>query len=128
MSRPLVANAGSAKQVRRAKQTAKQIRERELSELKAVSESTAGLRVLWRVLERCGIHALSFDAENPHRTSFNEGARNIGNYLLAELFAADPDAYTRMQKDHARLDETIPEPDPRPDDDDELTREEDDGD
>jgi hypothetical protein len=75
----------------------------------------AGLRSMWRVLETCGLFAQSHVDGDPYRTAFNEGGRRIGLILLAKLFQADPDAYSRMQKDAAKQELDILEPKPRTD-------------
>jgi hypothetical protein len=62
---------------------------------------------------------LSHYPGDTHQTAFNEGARNVGLFLLAELFEADPDAYSRMQKDAAQMEAKIIEPQPRTDEPDE---------
>jgi hypothetical protein len=117
--RALVRNAGDPKQVKRAKESQKERRDRELNELRNAGLYLPSARVLWRVLERCGINQLSFRSDDPHMTSFNEGGRNVGLFLLAELFEADPLAYSRMQKDAADMESKIIEPKPRTDESDE---------
>lgn len=107
--RAVVRNASDAQQVKRGGETVARRRAREASELAEVASTVAGARVLWRVLESCGIHKLSYVRGDPYDTAFNEGARNIGNKWLAELFAADPTAYARMQRDAAGLDAQIPD-------------------
>lgn len=104
-----VRNASDASQVKRAVESANRRAVREQSELRETLQTIQGARVLWRILESCGIHTLSFTSD-PYRTAFNEGGRNEGNKLLAQIFAADPDAYLRMQKDAAQLDGQIIDP------------------
>lgn len=122
--RALVRNAGDPKQVKRAAETEKHRGERELNELREAALHLPSARVLWRVLEMAGTRRLSHVQGDPYQTAFNEGGRNIGNWLMAELFKADPDAYSRMQKDAADMESKVIEPKPRTN---ELSEDEDDG-
>lgn len=72
-------------------------RRRELEDVALVLSSVEGRRFYWRMLERCGIHKSSFTGNNT--TFFNEGERNIGLLLLADLEEADPDAYVKCLKE-----------------------------
>lgn len=54
----------------------------------------------WRVLGACGVFHSSWD---PHggRMSFNEGRRDVGLQLLADITRICPDLYGQMQKENA---------------------------
>jgi hypothetical protein len=54
----------------------------------------------WRVLCACGVFHSSWD---PHagRTSFNEGRRDVGLQLLADVNRICPELYGQMQKENA---------------------------
>lgn len=71
----------------------KVLRRRELEDVAAILATVEGRRFYWRVMQRCGIHKSSFTGNNT--TFFNEGERNIGLFLLAELEEADPTAYVK---------------------------------
>lgn len=51
---------------------------------------------LWRALTHCRVFGSVWDA-NYGKMSFNEGGRNVGLWLLAEISEADPDALLQMQ-------------------------------
>lgn len=58
-----------------------------------------GRRVVWRLLERCGIYKNSFTG-NSH-TFFNEGRRAVGLETLIEINDADPKAFSVMATEAA---------------------------
>lgn len=68
-------------------------RRRELEDVSFILSTLQGRRFYWRIMQRCGIHKLSFTGNNT--TFFNEGERNIGLTLLADLEEADPSAYVK---------------------------------
>jgi len=126
MAKALVGNASSEKQVKRAGETASRRLKRESAEVAEVVATTAGLRVLWRVLEFCGENKISYHLgqQSLNDTVFLEGHRNVGNFIKVMISKADPDAFVRMQKDATKLDEMIPEQTTRTED---STEDEDDG-
>jgi hypothetical protein len=65
--------------------------------MRYILSSRQGRRFLWRYLERCGVFKTSFDGTS--RTYFNEGERNIGLKLLADVNEANIEAYVTMMKE-----------------------------
>lgn len=63
--------------------------------LRWVMNDARGRRVVWAVLHKAGVYRLSFDLD-PCLTAFNEGRRDIGNGLLADVMRLCPDQYPRM--------------------------------
>ena len=66
----------------------KELRNRELNEelilsYKAVMNTPDGKRVLWDILEMCGVFQLSMTGNS--MTYFKEGKRSIGLYLMTML-------------------------------------------
>ena len=74
-------------------------RDREISDLQAVLKKPEGRRVVYKILCECGVFKASF-ALNSNTTAFNEGKRDIGLGLLAELDLAEPNVYSQMLKEH----------------------------
>lgn len=95
MNRALVGNAADKEQTEKADWKATDLRKRQLEDLRAVLEGSFGRRFVWRYLGLCGVFHSSF-AVNAEQTAFNEGQRNIGLQLLADVNEADPDAYAKM--------------------------------
>lgn len=95
--RPLVKNASDPQQLKEA-QAKKNLRDREeVTDLKFVLSHPQGQRLLWRILGKCGIFTASqhFD---PHVVYFNEGKRNLGLEILADINRADQNAIIQMMQ------------------------------
>ena len=69
----------------------------EADDLKWVMSSKRGRRFVWKVLDRAGVYRSSFTGNSA--TFFNEGQRNIGLMLLADIHSACPDQYLAMIKE-----------------------------
>jgi len=67
------------------------------TDLRKILSWPEGRRFIWRYLEICGVFTLSFTGNS--QTFFNEGQRNIGLKLLAEIMDVAPDALLQMMKD-----------------------------
>ena len=67
----------------------------EIDELKWLMSNKRGRRFVFRVLERAGVWRLSFNT-NALSMAFNEGQRNEGLRLMANITAHCPDRYTEM--------------------------------
>jgi hypothetical protein len=70
------------------------MRRRQLTDIQTVLGTIEGRRFYWRVLCECGLFKTSFTGNNT--TFFNEGMRQIGLMLMAELNEAHPQAYLLM--------------------------------
>lgn len=70
----------------------------EEEDLKWVMSNKRGRRFVWRLLDRAGIYRSSFTGNST--TFFNEGQRNIGLMLVAEIHRSCPDQYTQMIKEY----------------------------
>lgn len=57
-----------------------------------------GRRIVWRFLDRAGVFRLSFNT-NALAMAFNEGSRNEGLRLLAQIHALCPERYPVMVKE-----------------------------
>ena len=98
MSRKPAFNAADPDQVDAARRTERMKREQEAADIKALLADPAGRRVLWRLLDHCGVFRSSFTGHGA-RDAFNEGTRNVGLFLMAEITGADPDAFVTMLKE-----------------------------
>ena len=54
-----------------------------------------GRRIVNRLLDRTGVYRLSFHT-NALQMAFNEGNRNLGNSLLAQITVLCPERYTEL--------------------------------
>ncbi len=70
----------------------------EIDDVKWLMSNKRGRRFMARLLERAGVWRLSFNT-NALTMAFNEGTRNEGLRLLAQITAHCPDRYTEMLKE-----------------------------
>lgn len=70
----------------------------EEGDLKWLMGSKRGRRIVWRLLDKAGVYRLSFNT-NAMTTAFNEGNRNYGLHVLAQIHATCPELYTAMVKE-----------------------------
>lgn len=70
----------------------------EESDLKWLMGSKRGRRIVWRLLDRAGVFRLSFNT-NAMTMAFNEGNRNYGLHVLAQIHATCPELYAAMTKE-----------------------------
>lgn len=97
----LVGNAADETQVANAKKTEKRKRDRELDDVRAVLATKEGRRLLWRVM----VHCSAFDSvfhENPLRMAHGSGKQDVGHFVMAEINAAQPDAFHTMMQESSK--------------------------
>lgn len=70
----------------------------EVDDLKWLMSNKRGRRFVFRLLERAGVWRLSFST-NALSMAFNEGARNEGLRLTAQMTTHCADRYTEMLKE-----------------------------
>lgn len=100
MSKPYVKNAADSDQVRQAGEKEERGRERDLNDMRTVLSTLSGRRVVWRYLTFCKVFESSFTGNST--TFFNEGMRNVGLALLADIHEAEPQAYLLMMQESKR--------------------------
>lgn len=92
--RSLVRNAADEEQVREARKKEKRRSERDEQDILHVIAERPGRRLLWRFISDCGVFQ-----SNPVGNLFQEGRRDVGLKILAELMAAAPETYIQMMKE-----------------------------
>lgn len=96
-NQPYQTNAADPRQIRAAGR-AEEKRETEfLAALKAVLETVDGRRVLAELLDRAGLYKTSWDPSA--KIHFNEGRRNFGLDLLAQIQDASEPLYLEMERE-----------------------------
>jgi len=108
MSEPksLVGNAADPEQVHAGAHKSKRRAEKELDDLRRILDTPFGRRVIWRYLDQvCGVFRLSHMGEQTHETAFNEGNRNVGNTLMAEVLKASPEAFLVMRSEATKTED-----------------------
>lgn len=81
-----------------AREKAERQRQREIEDLTQLMDTAHGRRFVWKLLGQCGVFRLSYSGELAS-TSFNEGQRNIGLGLFAEIMAHCPNLYLLMAEE-----------------------------
>lgn len=77
-----------------------------------VLSGAQGRKAMWDLLSHCGVFGASFDRD-PGKMAFNEGRRDVGIWLLAQLEGEHPGAYAAMRAEHEAREmryDLIPEP------------------
>jgi len=69
-------------------------REYELEDVKAFMSTEVGRRFVARLMDIAGIHRCSFTGNST--TFFNEGKREVGIRVFADIQIACPEQYTKM--------------------------------
>jgi hypothetical protein len=77
----------------------------EISDLKWLMTDKRGRRFIWRLLEQAGVFQSSFSPNNAVM-AFNEGKRNYGVWMLAQINAHCPESYIVMAKEAKELELT----------------------
>jgi len=72
----------------------------DVADLRWLMGQKRGRRMVWRRLERAGVFRTSFNT-NSMTMAFNEGRRNEGVALLAEIHTHCPDLYSVMTKEQS---------------------------
>jgi len=93
-----VKNAADPEQVMAAKQKVESANDKRLNDVREVLNTVRGRRFFWRYLGVCGVFKTSL--ANEHQIFYNEGMRNVGLNLLADVNEACPEAYLLMMKEN----------------------------
>ncbi len=76
-------------------QKAREVRRLEVGDLKWLMANAQGRRVVWRLLQRAGVYTSSF-SHSGSVMAFNEGRRDMGLWLLAEVSDASPSGLLKL--------------------------------
>jgi len=99
-----VFNAADPAAVDKKTRKADRVENRRLAAFKTVMASREGRRYVWWLLEQTGVFRSSFTGNST--TFFNEGQRNVGLMLVADINAAAPELYIVML-DEAKDDSNV---------------------
>jgi len=94
----LTGNASDEGQVKEAGKREKNAAKQLQLDMKSILATTSGRRILWHYLSFCRIFE-SIYAEGSH-IYFNEGVRNVGLKILADINSADEKAFTTMMTEN----------------------------
>ena len=103
-------NSASPRDVRKARQKERLTDERDQKDLRDVLSTIQGRRFVWKQLTAAGCFRLDWEANNHGFNDFSAGRRSMGNALMAEIMALDPEMYVRMAREANSAYEKEPEP------------------
>lgn len=83
------------------RQQAENARKTFVEDVKWLMSSPRGRRLAWWLLSKSGVNRTSFN-NSGSVMAFNEGQRNIGLMLQAEVLDASPDAYMTMLQEQRK--------------------------
>lgn len=92
-------DAGDATQVGERRVNAKNAERERMAGLGLLMASKQGRSYTWWLLGLCGVFRTSFTGNSA--TFFNEGKRDIGLHVLADLQREFPEQYLQMTKENA---------------------------
>lgn len=78
---------------------ARERRRRELEDLRWLLGHPQGRRIATRLLDEAGVFRSSFNTSGSVM-AFNEGKRNLGLFLTAELLEASPEGYMKVLNEY----------------------------
>ena len=76
------------------------LQKRIISDLQQVLKTSAGRRVLWRILQSAQVRQHGFVPGDELATAFHCGQRSIGLFLLEEIEQANSMAYQQMRSEY----------------------------
>lgn len=72
--------------------TYEELRRQDIRDLRALLHTREGARFLSRLFDMAGVFAISYVTGDAGATAFNEGARNVGLRVYADVLEADEEA------------------------------------
>jgi len=78
---------------------ARETQRREDEDFKWLMAHAQGRRYLWRLLEQAGVYRTSFHVSGS-QMAFNEGQRNIGLRLIADIHRLAPEGYVKLLREN----------------------------
>lgn len=73
-------------------------RSNELAEMRSVLNTQAGRNLIWRYLDLCGVFKSSMSQSS--QIYFNEGRRDVGLKLLADITEANEESLIQMMREN----------------------------
>lgn len=89
-------DAADPKAVNAARKKAARLRKKRLDFVKAAMDTHEGRMWIYEVLCMCHMAENTEDFDNPHKTSFKNGQRNVGLKILADVSEAASEKYMLM--------------------------------
>lgn len=91
-------NATDKVQIQSAEKRANRLKEQACNDMRQILSTPEGRRFIWGLLGFCRINESSYDPSGS-KVYFQEGIRNVGLKVLADVHNANADAYVTMMKE-----------------------------
>lgn len=92
-------NIADEKQVKKAERQEKEIRKRELNDIRTVLSNASGRRLFWRLLTHCNTFASVHHSESS-TMSYLAGKQDLGHFIMSEIVQADENLLLKLMKDN----------------------------
>lgn len=92
--KPLVKNAASEKQVKRASEQEKLKKEDLTKDMRSILKTNEGRRVVWHLLEHCNVFGSIWRPSA--EIHYLSGVQDVGHKILSMVNDADPEALIKM--------------------------------
>jgi hypothetical protein len=100
----MVKSSTDEAQIRKGRAAERRIAAKRAADFAVLLGMPEGRRVLWHMLTFAGMHVSAADVLASHaHMAYREGKRDVGRMLIENMGAADPAAYTEMQREKAAL-------------------------
>jgi len=74
-------------------------RRRELTDIGTVLSNASGRRLIWRILEKCGTFASTFNKDS-QTMSYLAGQQDLGHFIMSEIVASDENLLLKLMKEN----------------------------
>ena len=89
--------------VKDSEQKEKDLRKQQLNDIKTVLSNNSGRRLVWRLMERCGIFSSVYSETLP-TMAYLSGQQDLGHFIMGEIVEADENLLLKMMKDNKKGD------------------------
>ena len=80
----------------------KRTQDAEDEDFRWLMSSKRGRRIVWRLMDQAGVFRISF-SQNSMTMAFNEGGRNFGNKILAQITGLCPELLPTLLKENSNV-------------------------
>ncbi len=94
-------DASDEKHIAAAERKAAQDEMNRVNVVRGIMGDKKGRAWMYDIMEKCHMYSPSFIPNDPYTTAFNEGERNVGNRILADIMKAAPDQYVKMCRENS---------------------------
>lgn len=77
----------------------KELRRRELTDIGTVLSNASGRRLIWRILEKCGVFSSTFN-KDASTMAYLSGQQDLGHFIMSEIVASDEHLLFKLMKEN----------------------------